>query len=159
MKNENLITWLAGEKTFHRFADLLKASPEEPIYAYRLADAYRAPESAEKLGPFYHALEVPIYLVADVPAWIDRNTPVGNARDAARRGCASGAYIPAVIPHSAAETLLAHGEEMTQWCKPTRIWPAFFRETCMAMVSQACELWFEVNIAAPYFSQQTERES
>ncbi len=51
----------------------------------------------------------------DVPAWIECDDAFISPRDVAaivQGGCASGAYMPAVTYHQAAETMAKHGDDV-----------------------------------------------
>ena len=51
----------------------------------------------------------------DVPAWIEQDISPSNIAAICQGGCASGAYMPAVTYHTAAETMAAHGDDVLQY--------------------------------------------
>lgn len=46
----------------------------------------------------------------DVPVWIDDDISPADVAAIVQGGCASGAYMPAVTYHTAAETMAEHGD-------------------------------------------------
>ena len=53
----------------------------------------------------------------DAPAWIDWRQDISPSTIAAivQGGCASGAYMPAVTYHDAAQTMARHGDDVLQY--------------------------------------------
>lgn len=51
----------------------------------------------------------------DVPAWIDQEITPCTVAAITQGGCASGAYMPAVTYHAAAETMAEHGDDVLQF--------------------------------------------
>lgn len=51
----------------------------------------------------------------DVPVWIDQDISPYDVAGICQGGCASGAYMPAVINHQAAATMGEHGDDVLQY--------------------------------------------
>lgn len=51
----------------------------------------------------------------DVPAWIDSEITTYDVAAIVEGGCASGAYMPAVVYHKALETISAHGDDVLEY--------------------------------------------
>jgi hypothetical protein len=51
----------------------------------------------------------------DVPTWIDQNLTIYDVDAITQGGCASGAYMPAVIYQTARDTMNAHGDEILDY--------------------------------------------
>lgn len=66
---------------------------EEPIHTYQHED---------------HA-------TPDVPEWIEQDISPADVAAIVQGGCASGAYMPAVTYHQAAETMAAHGDKVFEY--------------------------------------------
>lgn len=55
----------------------------------------------------------------DVPAWISEDITCYTVAAIKQGGCASGAYMPAVTYHKAAETMAEHGDDVLQYIEDT----------------------------------------
>lgn len=51
----------------------------------------------------------------DVPAWIESDISCANVAAIVQGGCASGAYMPAVTYHKAAQTMNEHGDDVLDY--------------------------------------------
>ena len=51
----------------------------------------------------------------EVPAWISQDISPSDVAAILQGGCASGAYMPAVIYHQALETMKEHGDDVLQF--------------------------------------------
>ena len=51
----------------------------------------------------------------DVPAWIDQDITGQDVAAIVQGGCASGAYMPAVTYHTAAQTMADYGDDVLQF--------------------------------------------
>lgn len=56
-----------------------------------------------------------IEYLPDVPAWIEPDITCSTIAAILQGGCASGAYMPAVTYHQAAETMAEHGDDVLQY--------------------------------------------
>lgn len=52
---------------------------------------------------------------ADIPVWIEQDISPADLAAIEQGGCASGAYMPAVIYHQATETMSRHGDNVLQY--------------------------------------------
>lgn len=81
----------------------------------------------------------------DAPEWLDgRPWTVGEVRDLAHGGCASGCYMPAVTYHEAASAMAAHGDAVLDFLDDCELeiprgtsWSGF----AVFYLSAAVELW------------------
>lgn len=67
-------------------------------------------------------IEEPISAVApdiDVPTWIEQDISPSDVAAIIQGGCASGAYMPAVLGHSAAAVMAEHGDDVLQYIQDT----------------------------------------
>jgi hypothetical protein len=51
----------------------------------------------------------------DVPAWVAQDITGADVAAICEGGCASGAYMPAVTYHQAAQTMSEHGDDVLQF--------------------------------------------
>ena len=83
----------------------------------------------------------------DIPAWVAQDISPNDVAAIVQGGCASGAYMPAVTYHDAAQTMARHGDDVLQYIqdalgelpKPSddESWSGF---ACFYL-SAAVELW------------------
>ena len=50
-----------------------------------------------------------------VPQWIEQDLTIYDVDSIIQGGCASGAYMPAVVYHKATQTMAAHGDDVLQY--------------------------------------------
>ena len=55
----------------------------------------------------------------DVPAWTDQDIDCSTVAAIVQGGCASGAYMPAVTYHTAAQTMAEHGDDVLDYISNT----------------------------------------
>lgn len=51
----------------------------------------------------------------EIPQWIDQEIDLDQVRSIYQGGCASGAYMPAVIYHDALMTMNEHGDDVLEY--------------------------------------------
>ena len=83
----------------------------------------------------------------EIPAWIEQDITVCDVRAICQGGCASGAYMPAVVYFDAKQTMAEHGEEVFDFIVDRLGESALdndctsFGMKCCAWMSSAVELW------------------
>jgi hypothetical protein len=83
----------------------------------------------------------------DVPRWIDQDITFYTVASIQQGGCASGAYMPAVIYYDAAQTMAEHGNDVLDYIEgelgelptvpPSTTWSGM----AVHYLSCAVELW------------------
>lgn len=83
----------------------------------------------------------------DVPAWIDQDIDASTVTAIVQGGCASGAYMPAVMYHEASETMNEHGDNVLDAIAaalgelPAIHTDASWSGIAVSYLSTAIELW------------------
>jgi hypothetical protein len=83
----------------------------------------------------------------EIPAWIEQDITVCDVRAICQGGCASGAYMPAVMYFEAKQTMAQHGEDIFDFIIDRLGESALdndftgFGMKCCAWVCAAVELW------------------
>lgn len=70
-------------------------------------DLWNTEEALEDLG------------VDEIPDWIDQNIDPSTVAAICQGGCSSGAYMPAVTYHLAAEIMGKHGDDVLRYIQDT----------------------------------------
>ena len=82
----------------------------------------------------------------DTPAWIDGPLTGQEIADIQCGGCASGAYMPAVLYADARDTMFDHGDEVVEFIRsvlgdlPVQC-DGSWSQYCCNLLSTAVELW------------------
>jgi hypothetical protein len=83
----------------------------------------------------------------DVPDWIDQDISPSDVAAICQGGCASGAYMPAVTYHQAAQTMAEHGDDVLDYIDnsmgelPTIPADSSWSSIAVFFLSCAVELW------------------
>ena len=83
----------------------------------------------------------------DVPLWIEQDITLYTVEAIKQGGCASGAYMPAVIYYDAAQTMLEHGDDVLEYIEgvlgelPTVALNTTWGGMAVEYLSVAVELW------------------
>jgi len=83
----------------------------------------------------------------DVPVWIEQDISANDIAAINQGGCASGAYMPAVTYHTAAQIMANHGDDVLQYIEdslgelPTIPKGESWSGIAVFFLSYAVELW------------------